>query len=970
MPFVKLFALCNFLMLALCQQALAQTQKDFTDKLSGVYMNASDPKKALQLAKELYKMTQQNKELQTYSNYYMLNQIFEKQAPDKELANTCKEHADKALAAMSGGNSSATSQWYTVYYPALFNTTKPENVLLALNYLNDNPSLQNFNNYTYVAYGFERNGDYSRAGKIYEKALLFDKNEKEDFHTYSYYTNFLSRTGNYLKAEEYILKMQKLSEEANEALRTSYKSESFSSKSVYYLAIGDYQSYIQSSDEQYNFYGKVFKKPNMCDPFPVSRFTFKAFASEMLKEYKPAQLLWEKRDSSNYDWISCHNKQSPNNKQYPLSMLPVFLMKTGNKAALKQPVSFYITETVDHFNSYSQYAELSINLMKANHLGFLAAPQYHDVFKPLLEKIKLNKDFRESTLPFSNYAYFTMRDRRAQQSKQIYDELFKLNVDWINDVIFSFGEKAFVTYYNAKLKDGYDNYHSFVKLAQTGYPDLYPSLCAQAYNNLLLTKSISLKGVQKRKQAFLKSNDQDTIKLYEEWLALKEELIRLYRKTEDPSADSLSAVNEQQLKKLQEEVNHLENELASKSKDFKTYLKIPSPDWQDIKTRLREDEAAVEIIRFQWRNQLYYNDTTYYAAYIITKNCQYPEVVYLTELAQELDNKYYKLYKNSVRFKQDDKDSYQHYWAPINEKLKGIKKVYFSPDGIYHLINLPTLKNPNSGLYLLDELDIHYTTSSNDIENNYKEKEIKTATIFGRPSYKLENNTTIAMAQSPTEATRSFVSNFRGSNIADLPGTEEEVLAIKKEMDKLGLKSTLYLKDQATEDKLYELKNPDILHIATHGYWSEAGSAATDGYRVFNAMANSGLLMAGVLNYYSAPDYADSYDGILTAYEAQNLDLENTSLVVLSACETSLGHLDAGEGVYGLQRAFRAAGAKSIMTSLWKVDDKATKDFMIVFYQNYLTTKNKFEAFRTAQKTLKTKYAEPYYWGAFVLTGI
>lgn len=188
-------------------------------------------------------------------------------------------------------------------------------------------------------------------------------------------------------------------------------------------------------------------------------------------------------------------------------------------------------------------------------------------------------------------------------------------------------------------------------------------------------------------------------------------------------------------------------------------------------------------------------------------------------------------------------------------------------------------------------------------------------------------------------------------------------------MDQHKLPSIDYLKADATEDKFYKLHSPAILHIATHGYWSPAGDNATEGYRVFNAMANSGLLLSGVVNYYSSGQFPDTYDGILTAYEAQNLDLANTSLVILSACETSLGYLDAGEGVYGLQRAFRAAGAKNIMTSLWKVDDNATRDFMIAFYDKYLETKDQAAAFLFAQKTIKEKYIHPYYWGAFVMTG-
>ncbi len=962
--------------------ANAQTQEDFNTRLSDVYINAADKKKALVIAKELYTMVEKKKDLQTYTNYYLLKNIFEVQAQDAALAKTCAEKADKAMNAMVGittGKADTTNnpfnQWYYVIYPGLFDNKDPQVATKALDFINKNPSFRTADNYNYIAYAFERKGDFQQAKKNYETSMSMEPAEKNAYRSYMFYTNFLSKSGDYLKADEYIRKMEQLSQTSDEMFRTSYKAEAMGCKVIYYLNIGDFQSYAKAAEENVNYSSSLWHKNNKtpCDPYPGIKFLNAAYAKEMLKEYDAAGQLWKSRDSVNYIWVNCHNKTYPNNQQYPISMYPLYLIKRGKFSKLAKPVSFSIKETEDHYNSYSQYADFSINFMKATHLGFLGSPKYPEIFKSLMQLVRTTKNFRESTQPFSNYAYLSMRDRRFEEAAKTYAELFSLNADWINDIIFTFGEKAFITYYNSKLKEGYDNFHSFVKIAKekstgsSGQPALYPQLARQAYNNLLFTKSISLKGTEKRKESFLNANDPNITRLYNQWIDKKQQLLRQYLKTDDPSTvDTVNKTSQAELKKMQDDVTRLENELTNKAKDFKKYLKLTPPDWKTVRDNLKEGEAAIEMIRFQWRDQLYYSDTNYYAAYIITKDSQQPEIVYLPDAAADLDNKFYKLYKNNIKLKLDDKESFNRFWKPISEQLKGVKKIFFSPDGIYHLINIATLKNQTSGQFLLDEMEIQYTTSGMDINSGIADKEIRTATLFGRPLYKTGASSTVPVADANT---RSLVRSFKDAVIADLPGTEEEIMTIKKEMDLSKIGVTTYLKDQATEDKVYKMQSPGILHFATHGYWSPAGDNATDGYRTFNAMVNSGLLLTGVVNYYSSSVYPDTYDGILTAYEAQNLNLENTSLVILSACETSLGYLDAGEGVYGLQRAFRAAGASSIMTSLWKVDDVATRDFMITFYQHYLKTKDKNAAFIVAQKTIKEKYKQPYFWGAFVMVG-
>jgi CHAT domain-containing protein len=134
-------------------------------------------------------------------------------------------------------------------------------------------------------------------------------------------------------------------------------------------------------------------------------------------------------------------------------------------------------------------------------------------------------------------------------------------------------------------------------------------------------------------------------------------------------------------------------------------------------------------------------------------------------------------------------------------------------------------------------------------------------------------------------------------------------------------------------------------------------------------MIRSGLIMAGAKQAWLTGKHPEGQeDGILTAYEISQMNLSNTELVVLSACETGLGQVSGNEGVYGLQRAFKIAGAKYLIMSLWKVDDQSTRAFMTEFYKQWLQGKQSIpQAFRAAQQSMRAKNSSPYDWAGFVL---
>jgi CHAT domain-containing protein len=507
------------------------------------------------------------------------------------------------------------------------------------------------------------------------------------------------------------------------------------------------------------------------------------------------------------------------------------------------------------------------------------------------------------------------------------------------------------------------------------------------YNYQLATKGLIMYATAKARKNILSGDNQALKEKYQNWIAIKELISQLYSMSEEElqqqnlSLDSLISAS-----------NDLEKELSRASSDFADAYTAKNYVWQDVQAKLKENEAAIEMIRFRKfipDSSGIFNKEINYAALLIDKKSNYPELI-LLENGLELENKYIKNYKNAIRYKVKDQYSYNFYWKPIAQRTKSYDKLYFSPDGIYNQISLNVLYNNESEKYVLEEQNIQLLTNTKDLvafRNRNSTSNLASApTFFGFPNYNKgivesdENSeslaTNIVENASLNRGLRGSLQRYiRGNSLVTaLPGTKEEVDKITNiyQQNEKQTPNT-YLENEADELQIKSIKNPEVLHIATHGFFLEdnetIGSEEENKYSE-NPLLKSGLIMAGANSFISTGlNQGTEQDGILTAYEAMNLDLNNTELVVLSACETGLGDLKNGEGVYGLRRAFQVAGAEAIIMSLWSVDDEATQELMTAFYQNWIGGKDKLTSFNEAQKSIKEKYESPFYWGAFVMVG-
>lgn len=308
---------------------------------------------------------------------------------------------------------------------------------------------------------------------------------------------------------------------------------------------------------------------------------------------------------------------------------------------------------------------------------------------------------------------------------------------------------------------------------------------------------------------------------------------------------------------------------------------------------------------------------------------------------------------------------------PLQPALVGRSRLFIAPDA--QLYTLPFEILPlEQGRVLIDDYEITYVTAGRDLipVQHTSHEPANPAVVIADPDYDLTATTMVE--QAPGEGEDEDRLRAAGLHFTRLPGTHVEGRHIA---ELLGVEA--WLGADAVEGRLKQQRSPVILHIASHGYFLKdqpEKASAGDGRRAFNAypfpLLNSGLALAGAntwLRRGRLPESAE--DGLLTAADLATMDLSGTELVVLSACDTGLGQVAVGQGVYGLRCSVGIAGARTLVMSLWNVPDAETQELMEDFYRRLKRGEPRSIAFRGAQLALRARRPDPYYWGAFICQG-
>lgn len=460
---------------------------------------------------------------------------------------------------------------------------------------------------------------------------------------------------------------------------------------------------------------------------------------------------------------------------------------------------------------------------------------------------------------------------------------------------------------------------------------LYTELSGLIYDKALLSKGILLNSSIEFEK--LLHNYGDNI-LKEMYIRSKSnnEKIALLRQ----NLSSSSGLGE--IAALARENDELQLSLYLKCKEFADFTDYISYSWQDVKNSITEEDVAIEFNAIETGP---FDADNYIVAAVLTKEMKSPFVVPICNYSDadkmESFSDVFDLDANLV-------------WGALSPYLTGKKRIFFSADGHFNRIGIEYLKY--DGKPLCEQFEVYRLSSTKELCYKRKKCKVQNVALFGDVDYNDDSGGSKEVMVS-VENMRSVAGDNVFGHLGNTLREVDEIQAMLKEEKIKNVES--FKAGDAGSSVFFKLAGSNVnwIHIATHGAYKK-DDARTDS----DAMNNSFLVFAGA-NFDSR--------AIVTAAEISKMNLRNCDMVVLSACETGLGKLGT-DGVFGLQRGFKNAGANTLLMSLRPVHDASTADLMIFFYRNLMNGLSKREALISAQKQLRNSgYTNASHWASFIL---
>lgn len=636
------------------------------------------------------------------------------------------------------------------------------------------------------------------------------------------------------------------------------------------------------------------------------------------------------------------NKSNSEERIQNLTSFSAKLFNEGNIVQAKICLEEALTIVEQNSIYTRKYYNIIINNLATLYYQNNELDKANNLYALALENSKLyGETHPQFTNTLENYIKYCTLIGNWEKAESLYKKLNHLIIKQVEQIFPSLSSREQELFWH-KANRYFDDYYSFIFKRMK----FNSHILNDALNFRIKTKGILLNNSKQVANNSFKGNKEAEV-LFNTWKQKKKKLAEIFYSSE------LGDLNESIIiDTLIASINGIEKELNKflKTNDKKNKKQLKS--WNEVKEKLSKNEAIIEVLRFidhSIDDQIKVN----YAFFIIKKNIDLP-IVKIIENAEELESKYLKIYNRCIKNKIVDAYSFDRYFKVLEPELANTKTIYISCDGVYNQINIETIQDYNKQ-YLVNKYNFVRLTNLTDFgAKNKRDLLLSTtlannATLFGNPRFpELDDDIIIPK----TDKVNIYLNLLREIN--NLPGTEKEIRNIERILEDNNYKSVVFSEEDASKSNLLHLKSPNILHIATHGFFLSRSSNK----KLENPYFRSGLIFA---------EGSSLQESIVTAYDILDLELSGTQLVILSACETGLGEIMIGEGVYGLQRAFQIAGVKSIIMSLWKIDDATTQLFMSYFYQELIRVEDIHLALYKTKIKIKQQYSDPYFWGSFIL---